>query len=221
MDIDDDASVITGVDHVLSEEGKIDVVVNNAGYGLAGSVEDTSIEEAKAQLETNFFGAMRVCRAVLPSMRESNHGYIINVGSMAGLMGVPYQALYSASKYAIEGFTEALSGEMRSFGIHVVVIEPGDFNTNFTGHRRRAAGAELPSAYYDQFHKSVGVMEADESHGPSPEKVAILVERIIDSSSPRLRYAVGSPPQKVAIRMKRLLPSRLFEFLMMKYYKLH
>jgi NAD(P)-dependent dehydrogenase (short-subunit alcohol dehydrogenase family) len=111
---------------VLERAGRIDAVVNNAGWALAGAVEDTTPDEARAQMETNFMGVWRVCRAVLPAMRAAGRGHIMNVGSIGGRVGLPFQAAYSASKFAVAGFTEALSGEVRPFGIHVALIEPGN-----------------------------------------------------------------------------------------------
>ena len=131
-DVTDDHSVEQAVATVLDREGRLDIVLNNAGMGIAGPVENTSIEEATRQLEVNFFGAFRVSRAALPAMRSQHSGYIINIGSIGGLMAIPYQAMYSASKFALEGFSEALRMEVRPFGIRVVIIEPGDHKTALT-----------------------------------------------------------------------------------------
>src|ERR1700724_82946 len=132
----DGGSVEQAIATVLDHEGRLDIVVNNAGMGIAGPVENTSIEEAKRQLEVNFFGAFRVCRAALPAMRKQGSGYIVNIGSIGGLIAIPYQAMYSASKFALEGFSESLRMEVRPFGIRVVIIEPGDHKTALTGNRR-------------------------------------------------------------------------------------
>jgi len=121
MDVTDDVSVKQGIDHIIAEESCIDVVVNNAGFAIIGSLEDTTIEEAKSQLDTNFFGALRVCRAVLPTMRKQNAGYIVNISSIGGLIGLPFQSAYSASKFALEGAMEALRLEVKPFGIQVVL----------------------------------------------------------------------------------------------------
>ena len=129
-------SVEQAVATVLGREGRLDIVVNNAGMGIAGPVEDTSIEQAKRQLEVNFFGAFRVCRAVLPAMRRQRSGYIVNIGSIGGLIAIPYQSMYSASKFALEGLSEALRMEVRPFGIRVVIIEPGDHKTALTENRQ-------------------------------------------------------------------------------------
>lgn len=220
MDVNDDVSVRTGVDFVLGREGRLDVLINNAGFGIAGAVEDTSVEEARAQFETNFFGVLRVCRAVLPTMRAQGSGYIVNISSIGGLIGLPFQGLYSAAKFAVEGLSEALSMEVRPFGIHVVLVEPGDMRTHFTANRRRVQAADENPAYREAMARAMAVVEHDELHGGSPEQVARLIERIVNSPSPRLRYAVGPATEKLAIVAKRVLPSRLFEWIMTKYYNL-
>lgn len=220
MDVDNDSSVARGVEFILDKEGRLDVVVNCAGFGLAGSVEDTTIEEAKSQLETNFFGVVRLCRAALPIMRKQQSGYIVNISSIAGLIGIPFQGMYSASKFALEGMTEALRMEIQPFGIHVVLIEPGDFHTQFTAHRRKTVASQQNAVYLERFTAALGVMEADETRGPSPVKIAYLLERIIETPSPRLRYPVGPVSEKVAITLKKVLPSRFFGWGLMKYYRL-
>lgn len=142
MDVNSEDSVQRAIQTVLVAEGRIDVVLNNAGDGVAGSVEDTSLDEAQRQLDTNFFGVLRVCHAALPIMRRQASGLIVNVSSLGGLVGLPFQGLYSASKFAVEGMTEALRMEVRPFGVRVVLVEPGDFRTGFTEQRRKAVAAQ-------------------------------------------------------------------------------
>jgi NAD(P)-dependent dehydrogenase (short-subunit alcohol dehydrogenase family) len=219
MDVNDTDSVEAGVQSVLEETGRLDVVVNNAGFGYGGSVEDTSMAEAQALFETNVFGPKRVCQAVLPTMREQGSGLIVNVSSIGGLMGLPYQGLYSASKFAIEGLSEALRLEMKPFGVKVVMIEPGDFATGFTASRRRTLGCTADSPYAAACERSLVVMEHDETSSPPPDKVALAVERIINRPNPRLRYPVGPLPEIVAIYLKRIMPHRVFEWAIGKYYK--
>lgn len=220
MDVNSDESVKRAMEYIMNREGRLDVVVNGAGYGLAGAAEDTQVDEARAQMETNFLGVFRVCRVVLPIMRRQHGGYIVNISSIGGLIGIPFQSLYSASKFAVEGFTEALRAEVRRFGIHVVMIEPGDFHTGFTAHRRRATGVEKATVYKDRFTTALGVMEADEMKGPSPEKIGYLLEKIITTRSPRLRYMVGPASEKIAVELKKVMPSKLFERAIMWYYKI-
>lgn len=218
MDVDDDASVQRGVAEVLEQAGRLDVVVNNAGFGFGGAIEDTSLAEARAQLETSFFGTLRVCQAVLPSMRAQRSGLIINVSSLGGIIALPFQGLYSAAKFAVEGLSEALRMEVRPWGIGVVLIEPADFRTEFTARRRRTA-ASTGSPYAGAFERALAVIEHDELHGSSPEIVGRLLEWIIRSRSPRLRYMVGSFTELLAGILKPYLPQRLFEWIIRSHYK--
>jgi NAD(P)-dependent dehydrogenase (short-subunit alcohol dehydrogenase family) len=215
-DVRSDASVSTAVADILSREGRIDILVNNAGIAIAGSVEDTSVEQAKDQFEVNFFGVLRVCQAVLPAMRSQGAGYIVNIGSIAGQVAVPYQGLYSASKFALEGLTESLRMETRHLGIKVVLIEPGDHRTNLTANRRKST----PSPpYADRFHRAIRQMEKDEQNGPDPAGIARLIGRIVSKPKPRLRYTIGPVAERAAIWIKRLGPAALVEKAMTGYYK--
>lgn len=220
MDVDDEASVRRGVAQILDQEGRLDVVVNCAGFGIAGAVEDTSIDEAKAQFETNFFGVLRVCQAVLPAMRQRRSGLIINISSIAGLISVPFQGFYSASKFALEGLSEALRLEVSSFGIRVVLVEPGDFQTEFRANRRMVVHSENSTAYRDLLAKALSVAEKDESKGHDPITIARLIERIIQNPSPKLRYSVGPLFERLSPALRNILPYRLTEWLTMKYFDL-
>jgi NAD(P)-dependent dehydrogenase (short-subunit alcohol dehydrogenase family) len=213
MDVDDDASVTRGVQQVLERAGRIDAVVNNAGVGWMGALEDTTIDEAKAQMETNFFGVLRVCRAVLPTMRQQRSGYIINMGSLAGIIGLPFSGTYSASKFALEGLSESLRFETRPFGIHVVIIEPGDFRTQMINTRRLAAASETNDAYRAIFKRMKDQQDQSESQAPTPEPVAQLVERILNHSRPKLHYPVGLLSQRIAVPLRSYLPQRMYEWL--------
>jgi NAD(P)-dependent dehydrogenase (short-subunit alcohol dehydrogenase family) len=216
MDVTDDASVERAVAAVRTRAGRIDAVVNNAGCAIMGSVEDTSIEEARAQLETNFFGVLRVCRAVLPGMRAQGSGHIINVSSLAGVLGLPFSGLYSASKFALEGMTESLRHETRRFGIRVALIEPGDFQSDLAATRRTARGAAANDAYREALARFQAQQEKDEAAAPTPEPLGPLVERILADPSPRLRYSAGMLGQRVVIPLKRLLPQSLFEWALIR-----
>ncbi len=219
MDVTDDQSVQRAVDAVLEREGRLDIVVNNAGIAIAGPLELTSIEEAKRQLDVNLFGAFRVCRAVLPIMRRQGSGYIVNVGSIGGLIALPYQPLYSASKFALEGITESLRLEVRPFGIRVVIIEPGDTKTEITQNRRLAEAATNQQVYRS-LAAALKRTADDEQHGPGPDGVARLLWRIVNTPNPRLRYTVGPAIQRAAVFMKRLLPYAVLEYGMRRYYGL-
>ena len=218
MDVDSEVSVGEGVQYVLDQTGVIDVAVNNAGMGIVGSVEDTSLEEARAQFETNLLGAWRVCRAALPPMRRQGGGLIVNIGSIGGLIGIPFQAAYSAGKFGLEGLTESLRLEVRPFGIRVVIVEPGNIDTDAT-IRSPYTRARTP-AYDDQLERARQAMIRGERDGARPEAVARLLERIMHTSRPRVRYTVGPVTERAAASVKRVLPSRLFERLLFPAYGL-
>jgi NAD(P)-dependent dehydrogenase (short-subunit alcohol dehydrogenase family) len=213
MDVDDDQSVARGVRTVVEKAGRLDAVINNAGWGLMGAVEDTSIEEARAQLETNFFGVLRVCREVLPVMRRQGGGHVINISSLGGIVGLPFSGMYSASKFALEGLSESLRLETWRFGIRVVLIEPGDFRTNFTEMRRMTKATTGESAYREAVARALAAQEKEERNGPGPESIARLVESILRTSRPRVRYTVGMLSQRIVVPCKRFLPQRVFEWL--------
>jgi len=220
MDVTSDASISDGIKQIHDQHGRLDVVINCAGYGIAGAVEETSPQEAMAQFDTNFFGAHRVCRAAIPIMREQRTGVIINISSLAGLLAVPFQAFYSASKFAMEGMTEALRMEVRPFGIRVALIEPGDFKSEFPANRVNTAGSVKSDIYREQMERCVGVMREEEKNGKAPYPVARLVERIINDPSTRLRYTVGPFGERLGPKLKSILPYKLYEYLFMKHYKL-
>jgi NAD(P)-dependent dehydrogenase (short-subunit alcohol dehydrogenase family) len=218
MDITSDASVERAVAELLAREGRIDAVVNNAGFGIAGAIEDTSIDEARAQMETNFFGTLRVCRAVLPAMRAQGHGCLVNVSSIAGVVALPFQGLYSASKFAVEGMSEALRMEVAPFGVRVALVEPGDFHTGFTSSRSVVAAARSDSPYASLQAAALGVAEHDETKGATPEAIGPLIEKIIAARSPRLRYSVGPLSERLSMLLKRIAPGWLFEQTIAGYY---
>jgi len=219
-DVTDDRSVEQAIATVLDREGRLDIVVNNAGMGIAGPVESTSIEQAKGQFEVNFFGAFRVCRAVLPAMRRQRSGYIINIGSIGGLLAIPYQSMYSASKFALEGLSEALRMEVRPFGIRVVIIEPGDHKTALTENRQFTEISIATDAYNPSFEAALLKTAHDEQSGPGPEQIARLLYRIVNQRHPRLRYTIGPIPQRAAVWLKRLTPYSILEYTMRTYYGL-
>lgn len=220
MNVDDDAAVQRGIARIVSEAGRLDGVVNNAGYSLVGAVEETSIEEAKAHFETNFFGALRVCRAALPVMRQQRRGHIVNISSLGGEIGLPFQGIYSATKFALEGMTEALRLEVRPFGIHAVLIQPGDCATGLTASRRSTAESLNGTAYQPQFGATVKRIQQDETRGGSPQAVAQLLERILATRSPKPRYRVGPFIEQLAVIAKPNLPGKVFDWIMRQFYAL-
>jgi len=218
MDVTSDDSVREGLHHILRLEQRLDVLINNAGVGIAGAVEDTSVMEALGQFDVNFFGALRTVRAVLPVMRTQRSGYIVNIGSIGGLIAIPYQGLYSASKFALEGLTESLRLEVSRFGIRVVLIEPGDHRTSFSTNRSFTEESSRNATYRESFERATRRMASDEQHGPGPESVARLVHKVINLPNPRLRYTTGPAAQRTAVWLKRVLPYSIIAKLLAAYY---
>ncbi len=219
LDVTDEASVRLAVEQVVAEAGRIDVLINNAGAGVCGAIEDTDMDEARWQMDTNFFGPLRVIKQVLPQMRRQQSGRIITVSSLAGMAALPYQALYSASKFAIEGLNEALRLELSGSQIDATTINPGDFKTGFTAARVFARQARS-GLHAGQFAKTLAIYERDETHGADPVLVAELVQRLIELRRVDVRYTVGRFDQRFAMILKRLIPARLFEWIMKQTYSL-
>ncbi|MDZ4867534.1 MAG: SDR family oxidoreductase [Alphaproteobacteria bacterium] len=211
MDVHSDESVAQAVANVIKAAGRIDVVVNNAGFGLAAAIEDTRPEDMRRQFETNLLGPLRVCQAVLPAMRKQGSGRIIQISSLAARVGIPFQGAYSASKSALEGMTEALSMEVKPFGIDVVMIEPGDTKSNFTAAREWTAAAKSNGAYAARAKHAIAVMEKSEQSGPPADKVARIVVRAITAERPKLRYVSATSTERLALALQRMLPGRAFE----------
>jgi NAD(P)-dependent dehydrogenase (short-subunit alcohol dehydrogenase family) len=211
MDVDEDASVASGMATVVSEHGGLHAVVACAGWGLAGSVEQTPMAEAKEQVETNFWGAVRVVQAALPTFRSLGVGRVVLVSSIGGIIGIPFQAFYSASKFALEGYGEALAYEVAPLGIHVTLVEPGNVRTDFTSSRRDVPVPEGVDAYEAARNKAIAKMVEDERSGVPADQVATVIAKVLDADRPPRRASVGKMGERVGIIGKRLLPYRWFE----------
>jgi len=208
LDVCSDGSAAACVQAVVVRAGRIDVLVNNAAYELAGAVEEISLDEAKAQFETNFFGVIRMVQAVLPSMRQRKQGRIINVSSLSGISSIPFMGLYSASKFALEGYTEALRLEVKPFNIHVSLTEAGFLRTPMM-HHRQVSAARI--AEYDPWRqRAFDAIRDHENRAPGAELVAQTLAGIIGSERPRLRNLIGSQA-KLATRLQRFLPEGTYE----------
>jgi short-subunit dehydrogenase len=208
MDLTDIESVNTAVKTVLEKEGRIDVLINNAGMHTGGPIETTPLENIRLQMDTNFIGMVHLTKSVLPIMRKQGGGMIINISSIMGLIALPFQAFYTASKFAVEGFSEALRMEVSGFNIKVVVINPGDFHTNNTANRRNFLAPAGP--YQEQFEKSLSIIEKDESEGWDPEILARRIAKIVECRNPGQRYFIASFEQRLGVILKRILPGKLF-----------
>lgn len=209
LDVRVDASVAACIRAVLDRNPRIDVLINNAGYVMIGAVEEVSIEEAKAQFETNFFGAMRMIKAVLPAMRARRDGHIINITSLAGLIPTPpFWGLYSASKHALEAYTEHLWREVSFFNVRVSLVEPGPIRTHLT--RNQQSPAEGSDVYAPWRDKALEVSQTSEANAPDPSVVADCVARLLSSPSPRLHNRIGKEATWVP-RLRCMLSEGQFE----------
>jgi NAD(P)-dependent dehydrogenase (short-subunit alcohol dehydrogenase family) len=220
LDVTQEDSVAACIAEVIRAAGRIDAVINNAGIGIAGAIEETTPQEAQSQFDTNFFGLHRVCRAVLPHLRAQRAGTIINMSSLAGRISLPFQGFYSATKFAIEAYTEALRMEVRPFGIHVSMIEPGDFATSFTANRRMTNETIPQSPYYHSATRAVATMARDEQANRNLSPVIRAVETILQSRNPALRYPRANALQRTFNALRPLLPQVLTEYLIRDAYGL-
>jgi len=219
LDVTDSNSIKQCVSEIISEQGKIDVLINNAGVGITGPLEEIPLEKAKAHFDTNFFGTLNVINSVLPHMRSQKNGFIVNITSIAAHMGLPYRGLYSASKAALATVTEAYRMELKEFNIKMVNLAPGDFATNIAQGRYHEPLKE-DSAYYKNYKLSLDLMDEDVDKGENPIKLAKAVYAIINTKSPKVNYASGAFLQCFSVTLKQILPQKIFEKILLKHYKL-
>lgn len=218
-DVRDRGQIASVVADIIKQEGRIDMLVNNAGMGIGGALELATEEEIDLQMGTNFMGCVNLCQAVLPYMRKARKGKIINLSSIGGLMGLPYQGFYSASKFAIEGFTEALAAEVNGFGIRVCMVEPGDFATGFTGSRRNSEATLNDPDYGPIFRNSLAIIEKEENGGLQPEVLARRIVKLVEKKNPPLRNVVANLEQWLSTVIKRILPGNTMVSILRDYYK--
>jgi short-subunit dehydrogenase len=221
LDLMEPDTIKNAVKAVLEKEGRIDVLINNAGMHTGGPVETIPDDFIRKQMDTNFMGMVRLTKEVLPGMRHQGGGTIINFSSIGGLMGLPFQAFYSASKFAIEGFSEALRMEVKKFNIKVVLINPGDFHTNNSANRRGFLAPAIENdPYNEQFKKTLEIIEKDEAGGWEPSVLARKIVRIVNSNYPRNKYIIASFEQKLAVVLKYVLPGKIFFRILEDHYKI-
>lgn len=217
LDVTQGESVEQLIDTIDREAGRLDIVINNAGYALTGAVEETSLEEARRQFETNFFGVVRIIKAALPLLRRQGGGKIINISSFLGLAAAPFMGLYSATKFALEGYGEALRHELKPLNISVSSVEPGWTRTGLGQH---AARIEQPIEDYGPWRsRATEAIRDSLATGTRPRTVADTVLKIVQSRRPKLRYPVGKDA-RLGLFMRWLLPGRAFEKLVCRLFKL-
>lgn len=219
LDVRHTESIQAAVEQLLEKEGRIDVLINNAGVGITGPLEEIPLEEIRNNFETNVFGPIEMMKAVLPQMRKQHSGLIINVTSIAGYMGLPYRGIYSSSKGALELITEALRMEVKQFGVEITNVAPGDFATDIAS-RRFHAPLISGSPYEIAYGKTLALMNSHVETGNNPLEMAHAVHKIIETGRPKVHYKVGAIMQKFSIVLKRILPDKVYEKLLMNHYKL-
>jgi len=219
LDVHDTTSIEEAVAKLIALEGKIDVLINNAGVGITGPIEETPNDEIEKAFNTNLYGPIRVIKAVLPQMRKQGSGLIINVTSIAGYMGLPYRGIYSATKGALALVTEAFRMELKAFGILMTNVAPGDFATNIASGRYHAPILE-DSPYKKPYGDTLEAINSDVDSGGDPIAVAHLVYKIIQTKKPKIHYTVGDFMQKFSLILKNVLPDKVYEKLLLNHYKL-
>lgn len=219
LDVTDSVSVSQCIEQLIALTERIDVLINNAGAGITGPIEEIPEAEMKRNFDTNFFGPIKVINAVLPHMRQQRSGLIINITSIAGYMGLPYRGIYSASKGALELLTEAYRMELKPFNIKMTNVAPGDFATNIAAGRYHAPVLEN-SPYQSSYGRSLELMNAHVDEGGDPTEMARAIHKIIETSNPKVHYKVGSFMQKFSVVLKRILPDKVYEKLLMNHYKI-
>lgn len=211
VDVSDAESMVKGVQQILDAEGRIDVLINNAGFGLYGAIEDVAIQKARHQFEVNVFGAARLIQLVLPVMRQHESGTIINISSVAGKIAAPMSGWYSASKFAMEGLSDSLRNEVNTFGIRVVLIEPGGIKTEGIGLAANGLiEASGHTAYQTMVRQYAKINQTAEEKSPPPLVIAELIHKVLNTKDPKARYAAGYLARP-ALLMRRMLPDWLFD----------
>ena len=214
LDVTDDVSVNKAIQAIVSESGRIDVMVNNAGYGLVGAFEDLSMDEIRSQFETNFFGVVRVMQSVLPIMRKQKFGILVNISSGAGRFGYPSGSAYVSTKFALEGLSESISYELDQFGIKVILVEPGVIRTNFdSGMVMAKKSQNTTSPYFNMTKKMDTVFRQLLRNSSPPSLVADVVSQAVKSENPNLRYLAGKDVEQWADQKKKMSDSEFFNMM--------
>ncbi len=207
LEVTDDSSVNEAVQSIVQKAGPIQCLVNNAGYAAFGALEETSLEEARQQFETNFFGVLRVTNAILPGMRQNGYGRIVNISSVVGFLPAPYMGIYAASKHALDGYTESLDHEVRRFGVRALLVQPAYTKSKITGNTRYSRVAL--EVYADERKRVNDLVEQSIEQGDDPRIVADAVHHALTATSPRLRYPVGKGI--TLSRLRRFVPAGMFD----------
>jgi short-subunit dehydrogenase len=208
IDVNDNKSIEVAIQKILFESGRIDILVNNAGNGMFGPIEDITVADIKEQFETNFFGAIRLIKTIVPIMRKQGNGIIVNISSMVGRFAVPLNAAYVSSKFALEGFSESISYELEEFGIKVILVEPGVVRTDFF-QNLKIKGTDSKSPYYQLMEKRIGLLKTAMENSTSSNDVANIILHALNTKDPVFRYIIGNDATN-CIRMRKSLSDKEF-----------
>lgn len=219
MDITNEESINNAFHSVFKEISSVDVLVNCAGHGIAGPSEEIPMEKIQGVFDVNFFGTVRVINKVLPYLRANNSGKIINFSSIAGFIGLPFQAYYSATKHAIEGYTEALSIEVKPFNIKVILIQPGDYNTNAANNKTNYIPSK-DSIYYERLKFLFQYLSQRVNKGSDPKRLAKSIVLLSEKKNPKLRYKFGRLDELLTKSVHAIVPARVWEKIMEAFYRL-
>lgn len=218
-DVLDDSAVSLAFQELMEKEGRIDVFISNAGMGIGGPLEFCSVTNIQYQMDVNFMGMVRWLSHIIPVMRKQGNGKIVCISSIAGRLGLPYQGAYSASKFAITGYCEALRLELHRNGVHVVLIEPGDFSTGFTSNRNSVNSDEVNKAY-PSYNRSLEETKMSELNGLKPIYLAERLAKIIQKKHPASSYIIATWTQASSVYLKRILPEKIFNWILARYYRI-
>lgn len=218
LDLNKPTSIQSAVEELLGEEGRIDVLINNAGSGIIGPMEELEIDALRANFETNCYGPLLLMQKVLPVMRKQKGGFVVSITSIGCAMGLPFRGAYSASKGALSLLTESFRMEVKPFGIKMCTVAPGDFVSDIASRRYYAPQKEQ-SPYEAIYKRNLATIDAHVSSGIQPEVIAHKIARILPQKNPKVHYRVGAPLQKFSVVLKGILPSRLFEKLLLLFFK--
>ena len=218
LDLNQPTSIQSAVGELLGEEGRIDVLIKNAGSGIIGPMEELEIDALRANFETNCYGPLLLMQKVLPVMRKQKEGFVVSITSIGCAMGLPFRGAYSASKGALSLLTESLRMEVKPFGIKMCTVAPGDFVSDIASRRYYAPQKEQ-SPYEAIYKRNLATIDAHVSSGIQPEVIAHKIARILPQKNPKVHYRVGAPLQKFSVVLKGILPSRLFEKLLLLFFK--
>ncbi len=208
IDVTNTESIALAVSRIINEQGRIDVLINNAGVGTSGALELSTQEEYELTFNTNVLGTINMCQQVVPHMRKQRSGRIINISSIAGIIGIPFQGLYSASKFAIEGLSETYALELKPFGIDVCLVEPGDFNTNFTKNRLSSLSTTNNNDYSLMFYECMKIIIHSEENGEDPQFFAKKILKLVNSKHPKFRTIIGPFSQVFPIKLLKFIPQK-------------